>query len=127
MAAARTECRPAPTGGLMAELYSDRRISCSESEIVIRAYYFPWGTKRIAYTAIRAARRVELGALSGRARIWGTSNPRYWANLDPRRARKKIGFVLEVDGLIRPFLTPDDPQAFVAVIRARAPQVTIED
>jgi hypothetical protein len=111
----------------MAELYRDRRITCSDSEIVIKGYYFPRGSKHIAYTAIRAARRVELGTLSGRARIWGTSNPRYWANLDPRRARKKTGFVLEVDGPIRPFLTPDDPDAFVAVIRERAPQVTIED
>jgi hypothetical protein len=111
----------------MAELYRDRRITCNDSGIVVRGYYFPWGTKHIAYTAIRATRRVELGNLSGRARIWGTSNPRYWANLDPRRPRKKTGFVLEVDGPIRPFLTPDDPDAFVAVIRARAPQVTIAD
>jgi hypothetical protein len=111
----------------MAELYRDSRITCTGSEIVISGYYFPWGNKHIAYTAIRAARRVALGALSGRARIWGTSNPRYWANFDPRRSRKKTGFVLEVDGPIRPFLTPDDPDAFVAVIRKRAPQVTIAD
>jgi hypothetical protein len=111
----------------MSELYRDRWISCTESEIVIRAYYFPWGSKRIAYTAIRAVRRIELGKLSGRGRIWGTSNPRYWASLDPRRPRKKAGFVLEVDGPIRPLLTPDDPDAFIAVVRRRSPQVTITD
>ena len=32
----------------MAELYRDRWISCSETEIVVRGYYVPWGTKRIA-------------------------------------------------------------------------------
>jgi hypothetical protein len=111
----------------MAELYRDRWIACSESEVVIKGYYFPWGTKRIPYTAIRAARRVALGTISGRARIWGSSNPRYWASLDPRRPRKQTGFVLEVDGLIRPFLTPDNPEAFVALIREHAPQVTIVD
>jgi hypothetical protein len=111
----------------MADLYRDRWISCSETEIVVRGYYVPWGTKRIAYTAIRSARRVVLGTLSGRGRLWGTSNPRYWANLDPRRPQKKTGFVLEVDGIIRPFLTPDDPEAFVEVIREHAPQVRIVD
>jgi hypothetical protein len=27
--------------------------------------------------------------MSGKWRIWGTGNPRYWANLDTKRPKKK--------------------------------------
>jgi hypothetical protein len=111
----------------MEEFYRDRWIVCTATDICIKGYYFPWGTKRIRYTAIRAVQRVELGTLSGRARIWGTSNPRYWASLDPRRPRKAMGLVLNVGGQIRPFLTPEDADAVVALIRERAPQVSVTD
>ena len=32
---------------------------------------------------MRSVRRVNMGALTHSARIWGTANPRYWASLDP--------------------------------------------
>ena len=41
----------------MESLYRDRWIECSPEGISIRAYYFPWGTKRIAY-----ARSARYGA-----------------------------------------------------------------
>jgi hypothetical protein len=62
-------------------------------------------------------RRVELGAFSGRARIWGTANPRYWASLDPQRPKKKVGLILDVGRFVRPFITPDDVDAVEALIR----------
>jgi len=101
-------------------LYHDRWIECSSDSVVIRGYYFPWGTKRIPYDSIRSLRRVELGALSGRGRIWGTANPRYWASLDPQRPKKKVGLILDVGHYVRPFITPDDPDAVEALIRERA-------
>ena len=55
--------------------YRDRWIECTPEGIQIRAYYFPWGTKHIPYGSIRSMRRVELGALRGRGRFWGTANP----------------------------------------------------
>lgn len=100
--------------------YRDRWIECAEDGIRVRGYYFPWGTKRIAYGSIRAVRRVNLGALTGRGRIWGTANPRYWASLDPRRPVKRVGLILDVGRPVRPFITPDDPDAVAAIIRERA-------
>lgn len=100
--------------------YRDRWIECTPRAVRIRGYYFPWGTKNIPYEAIRSVRRVEMGALTGRGRIWGTADPRYWASLDPGRPRKKAGLVLDVGGFVRPFLTPDDPDAVEAAIRRRA-------
>ncbi|MGO8723696.1 MAG: hypothetical protein ACLQRM_13330, partial [Acidimicrobiales bacterium] len=67
--------------------YHDHWIECSPDGITIRAYYFPWGSKKIPYRSIRSLRRVELSTFRGQARIWGTANPRYWANLDPGRPR----------------------------------------
>ncbi len=100
--------------------YRDRWIECTADGIRIRGYYFPWGTKRIAYDSIRSVQRVQLSAFRGRGRIWGTANPRYWASLDPGRPRKRSGLILDVGRFVRPFITPDDCDAVEAVIRERA-------
>jgi len=102
----------------MSDEYSDGRIELSPEALLIHGYYLPWGTKRIPYAAIRAVRRVNMGALTGRARIWGTANPRYWANLDPGRPRKTVGFILDTGRAVRPFLTPDSPEDFQAALAA---------
>jgi len=94
----------------MAGEYRDRWIACTPEAIEVRGYYFPWGTKRIPYGSIRSLRRVEIGAPRGRARIWGTSNPGYWASLDPHRRRKTVGLILDLGRRVRPFITPDDPR-----------------
>ena len=100
--------------------YADPRIRCTSTGVEVRGYYLPWGTKHIAYGSVRGIRRVDLSAARGRARIWGTANPGYWANLDPQRPRKATGFVVDLGRRVKPFLTPDDPDAFEAVLRERA-------
>ena len=100
----------------MDETYSDRRIEAGADGLRLRHYYLPFGDKRIAWDAIRSVGRVDVGALRGRLRIWGTANPRYWANLDPGRPRKKKGFVLDLGRRVHPFVTPDDPAAFEATL-----------
>jgi hypothetical protein len=102
----------------MSDAYDDRWISCADEGIAIRGYYFPWGTKHIPYARIRAVQRVNLGALTGRLRVWGTANPRYWASLDPARPRKRVGLILDTGALVKPFITPDDPQAVLDAIHA---------
>ncbi len=98
--------------------YKDRWIECTDSELVVRGYYFPWGTKRIDYTAIESLDRFTMTALRGKGRIWGSGDLRHWANLDPGRPRKSIGFFVNLGRRVIPFLTPDDPDAFERVVRA---------
>lgn len=98
--------------------YKDRRIECSTDGVRIHGYYIPWGSKLIPYASIRSIRRVNMGALTGRARLWGTANPRYWANLDPQRPRKSVGFIIDTGHVVCPFLTPDDPDAFESALAA---------
>jgi hypothetical protein len=115
------------------ELYRDRWIRCTDDGIDVRGYYFPWGTKHIPYAAIRGLTRVPVRGLSGRGRLWGTAHPHYWASLDPGRARKRIALVLDLGASVRPYLTPDDPDAVATLITkyaragvvadARAPRV----
>lgn len=104
----------------MSTSYRDRWIECTPDAIRIRGYYFPWGTKHIPYNSIRAIARVQIGALRGQGRIWGTANPRYWASLDPQRPRKTTALILDVGRSVQPFITPDDPDAVEAAIRQHA-------
>ena len=98
--------------------YRDRWITCTSDALVIRGYYFPWGSKRIPYASIRSVQLVNLKLFSGRLRGWGTSNPRYWASLDPGRPGKQTALVLDVGRLVHPFITPDDADSVTACIRA---------
>jgi len=104
----------------MSSEYRDRWIECTPEGIRVRGYYFPWGTKHIPYSSIRSVERVDIGPLTGRARIWGTANPRYWASLDPQRRQKKAALILDLGRFVRPFLTPEDPDAVEAAIRENA-------
>jgi hypothetical protein len=102
----------------MADEYHDKRISCDADGIAIRGYYIPWGTKRIRYDSIRSMQRVNMGLLTGRARLWGTADPTRWASLDHRRPLKTVGFNVDIGAPVRPLLTPEDPDAFERVVRA---------
>ena len=93
----------------MSEEYADGTVECAADGLRLRGYYFPWGMKHIPYSSIRGVQRVDIGAFTGRARIWGTSNPRYWANFDPRRPKKTVGLVLDIGKSVKPFITSDDP------------------
>ena len=103
----------------MSSTYRDRWIECTPEALRIRGYYFPWGTKTVPYPSIRSVRRVEMSALRGRARVWGTGDLRYWAGLDPRRPAKRTAFVLDLGRSVSPFITPDDPDALERVLRER--------
>jgi hypothetical protein len=112
----------------VAVTYTDGWVTCAEDKIRVRGYYFPWGTKRIPYARIRAVRRVRLSAGRGRGRIWGTANPRYWASLDWKRPTKHLALVLDLGRRVHPFLTPEDSDAALEVIRRHvAVDVTDDD
>ena len=100
----------------MVGTYRDRWIECTSREIRIRGYYFPWGTKVLPYSRIRAVRRFRLDLLHGKWRIWGTANPHYWASLDPARPRKQVGFLIDVGRYVQALVTPDDAAGFATVV-----------
>jgi len=101
--------------------YHDRWITIDDAGLSIRAYYFPWGTKRIPLEQIRQIERVSIGLATGRGRIWGTGNltASVWASLDPRRPSKKVGFLVSSGGRVRALITPEDPDAAEQALRSR--------
>jgi len=111
----------------MGSEYRDRWIECTADAMRIRGYYFPRGTKHIPYSSIRSFRRVDIDNFTGRWRIWGTANPRYWAHLDPQRPKKEVGLILDLGRFVRPFITPDDTDAVEAAIRAHSKLGPAED
>ncbi len=105
----------------MTETYDDGAIVCGPERLEIHNYYFPFGTKIVPYLQIQGLQRIAIkGVWSGKYRLWGTSNPRYWANLDIRRPAKKVGFVLDLGRNVHPLVTPDRPDEFEATLRDRA-------
>lgn len=97
--------------------YDDGIIELNDRAIRIRGYYFPWGTKVVRYSDIKGVRRVDLGPLRGKLRIWGTANFKYWANLDVKRPSKNVGLILDIGKAVQPFITPVDPDAVEKIIR----------
>lgn len=104
--------------------YQDGSIRVSDETLTIKGYYFPGTVKRVPLAAIRSVRRTDMSASRGRGRIWGTANPGYWANFDPRRSRKTVAFLVDAGKAVKPFVTPDDPAAFESALRERGVEVT---
>lgn len=105
--------------------YDDGKVACTDQELAIRNYYFFFlGAKHIPYSAIREARRVRLGTM-GRWRIHGSGDFVHWFNFDVRRPRKDSAIVIHLDGVIRPVITPDDPDRVAAVLAEHGVNVTV--
>jgi len=97
--------------------YDDGNIRCDDQGISIRRYY-PWGTKRIPYSAINAVETLPLTGLQKvrRWRLWGSGDFTHWWNLDPRRPSKSVALVIDVGRHIRPTITPDDPTTVARIL-----------
>jgi hypothetical protein len=104
----------------MAQDYDDGIIVCGAEGIEIRRYYFPVGSKHVRYGEIKGLERLDMSPLKGKLRIWGTGNFKIWANLDTKRPHKEVAFIIDNAKSVKPFVTPDDPDAFETVVRERA-------
>ena len=90
--------------------YQDGSIGVTDDALTIKGYYFPGTVKRVPLAAIRSVRRTDMGALRGRGRFWGTANPGYWANFDPKRQRKTVAFLVDAGKSVKPFIPPTIPR-----------------
>jgi hypothetical protein len=101
--------------------YQDTYLTLDDDGLTIRAYYFPYGAKRILYADIQRVERYTLSFWTGKGRIWGGSH-RYWLHLDPKRPAKTDAWILHLHSqYVCPVVTPDDPAAFEAALTPPAP------
>lgn len=98
-------------------LYDDGAIRCDDRQLTIRRYY-PWGDKRIHYTAMSGVEKMPLTGVhkARRWRIWGSGDFRHWWNLDTKRPHKDMALVIDVGMRIYPTITPDDPDAVERIL-----------
>jgi len=89
----------------------------------IKGYYTPWTTKVVPYREIRSVHRRDIGPMTGRWRIWGSGALHTWANFDPARPRKHVGFDLDTGHHVHPIITPDDPDAVERILHDLVPDV----
>ena len=98
-------------------LYDDGKIRCEEHRLAIR-WYYPWGTKHIRYTKIKALRSFRMTKVRGKLRIWGSGDLVHWFNLDTKRPRKNVAIEIRLHGRIRPTITPKDPKTVMRLLEA---------
>jgi hypothetical protein len=104
------------------ETYDDGSIRVDTDGLLIRRYYFPFGSKRIPYAAITGIDVVQLQGVraASRWRIWGSGDLKHWWNLDLDRPRKTTALVIRTAAQrTLPTITPDDPLAAEAALRTR--------
>ena len=97
--------------------YDDGLITTTSDALVIRRYNALLQHRSIPYSDIRSVKRIPIGQLR-RWRLWGTTIPGYWFNLDAGRRRKSIGFVIDAGRAVKPIITPDDPDQLLAALRS---------
>jgi hypothetical protein len=92
----------------MTVLYEDNYIICDDDAITINWYYFPVGSKRIAYNKIRQLEQENMDFWSGAGRIWGMGLTPHWFHLDPNRPNKNRCLIVDDGEWVKSVITPEN-------------------
>jgi hypothetical protein len=100
--------------------YDDHTITVDDNAVVIKHYTWLRRPRRIPRTDIRHIDAFETGLLSGRYRLVGISplRPRNWFSWERGRSRSSVAVAIDVGRFFHPTVTPDDPNAVVALLKA---------
>lgn len=93
--------------------YDDGRVrvehlGSDEAALVLRAYFWPTGTRRIPLVDIEGLREWPVTG-AGAYQLHGPGRGRRWYPRDARRPERDWGLVLELQDGRRGVITPDDP------------------
>ena len=105
------------------EQYSDKLIEISEDSILIRKYYFPFGSKRVDLSDIENVTVNEPSLISGKYRYWGTGDFRTWYPPDNRIKRDKIFIMKLKKKWWRVGFTVEDSQTVLNLLRDKCPLI----
>ena len=97
-------------------LYRDDVVKLNDSQVVIRHYYWPFGSKRVPYTSIAGYHRRPLKAWHGQFRVHGIDQKGRWYSRDRHRGEKETAIDLSIGRRIRPVLTPHDVEKVTEIL-----------
>jgi len=101
-------------------IYSDKLVNVFENGIQFKNYYFPFVSKFVKFSEILNLERKSPTLLSGKWRIWGTSNFTVWFPLDWKRSqRASIFFLRLASQKIRIGFTVENPERFLEVMESK--------
>jgi len=100
-------------------IYSDKHIQIFNDKIRFKSWVLPWGKKDVKLSHIKKISEKNMGLLSGRLRISGSSNFIDWFHFDATRPTKKKAIVLETDFTIykRLWITPERHAEALRILR----------
>jgi hypothetical protein len=75
-------------------LYADRVLQLYGDGLYFPVYYFPWGGRFVPFADVERIECLRPTLLSGKWRLWGTSNLKMWFPLDARRNTREVIFHL---------------------------------
>src|SRR5258706_10379651 len=101
-------------------LYSDGLIDITDDSIVLKRYYFPAGSRRVAFSDIARIASEEPTLLNGEWRLWGTGTFKTWFPLDWRRPiRDRLFFVTLSNGWRRIGFSAENSRRVLEIFRQK--------
>ena len=108
-------------------LYSDQLVEITDDAILLRDYYFPFGSKRIRFSQIDDVSVKKPTVWNGKYRIYGSGDLRTWFPPDVKRPLRDRIFVIRSKGRWRRTgFTVEDSQTVEEVLRKKQLRVTNE-
>ncbi len=77
-------------------IYSDKLVEMTNESILFRAYYFPFGQKRIPWSEIESFEVKQPTLLNGKYRLHGSGDFKTWFARDLKRPSRNVIFILHL-------------------------------
>lgn len=101
-------------------LYSDGLIDITDDAVVLKRYYFPFGSRRVPFSDIQRIDKEEPTLLNGKWRLWGTGTFTTWFPLDWRRPfRDRMFFITLSNTKLRIGFTVENSERVSEIFRQR--------
>lgn len=99
-------------------LYSDKLIEISDDSILIRRYYFPFGSKRVNISDIENITAYKTSSHFDICRYWGTGDFHTYYPPDIRRPKRDKIFIMKIKKKYwRPGLTVEDSKTVLDLLK----------
>lgn len=101
-------------------LYADRLVEISDEAILFRDYYFPFGTRRVAFADIERIQARPATLMTGKWRVWGTGDFVTWFPADwYRPSRDTVFLLIKKRGTLRIGFTVEDSAKVKAILHTK--------